>query len=98
MSDILARLGVAPIVNAKGPATRLSGGILRPEVAQAMVEASQHCVDIARLQAAAGRYIAEVTGAQAGYVSAGAASGLMLATAACSASASGSMPARKSYR
>ncbi|MDA0220900.1 MAG: aminotransferase class V-fold PLP-dependent enzyme [Proteobacteria bacterium] len=83
MSDILARLGVAPIVNAKGPATRLSGGILRPEVAQAMVEASQHCVDIARLQAAAGRYIAEVTGAQAGYVSAGAASGLMLATAAC---------------
>ena len=54
MSDILARLGVAPIVNAKGPATLLSVGILRPEVAQAMVEASQHCVDIARLQAAAG--------------------------------------------
>jgi len=83
MSDILARLGVQPIVNAKGPATRLSGGILRPEVAEAMVEASQHCVDISRLQAAAGRYIAEVTGAEAGYVSAGAASGLMLATAAC---------------
>ncbi len=83
MPTILDRLGIQPIVNAKGPATRLSGGILRPEVAQAMVEASQHCVDIARLQAAAGRYIAEVTGAQAGYVSAGAASGLMLATAAC---------------
>ena len=83
MSAIFDRLGIKPIVNAKGPATRLSGGILRPEVAQAMVEASQHCVDIARLQAAAGRYIAQVTGAEAGYVSAGAASGLMLATAAC---------------
>jgi L-seryl-tRNA(Ser) seleniumtransferase len=83
MSDVFERLGVKPIVNAKGPATRLSGGILRPEVAEAMVEASRHCVDIARLQAAAGRYIAEVTGAEAGYVSAGAASGLMLATAAC---------------
>lgn len=83
MSDVLTRLGITPIVNAKGPATRLSGGIMRPEVAEAMVEASRHCVDIARLQEAAGRYIAEVTGAEAGYVSAGAASGLMLATAAC---------------
>jgi len=83
MSDVLARLGIAPIVNAKGPATRLSGGIMRPEVAEAMVQAASHCVDIAHLQAAAGRYIAEVTGAEAGYVTAGAASGLMLATAAC---------------
>jgi D-glucosaminate-6-phosphate ammonia-lyase len=83
MPDIYQRLSIEPIINAKGPATRLSGGILRPEVAQAMVEASQRCVDIAAMQAAAGSYIAEVTGAEAGYVSAGAASGLMLSAAAC---------------
>ncbi|MBT5434386.1 MAG: L-seryl-tRNA selenium transferase, partial [Rhodospirillaceae bacterium] len=83
MTNIYERLGVDTIINAKGPATRLTGSILRPEVAQAMVEASQHCVDLAHLQAAAGAYIAEVTGAQSGYVTDGAASGLMLAAAAC---------------
>ena len=83
MSTVFHQLGVTPIINGKGPATRLSGSLLRPEVAEAMVEASRHCVDIAELQAATGAYIAEVTGAESGYVSNGAASGLMLAAAAC---------------
>lgn len=48
-----------------------------------MVEASQHCVDIAELQAAASKIIAEVTGAEAGYVASGASACLLLATAAC---------------
>ncbi len=48
---IYERLGISPIVNAKGTATRLSGGIMRPEVAEAMAEASQHCVDMTELQA-----------------------------------------------
>ena len=81
--SIFASLGVTPIINAKGPATRLSGGIMRPEVAAAMVAASQHCVDIAQLQAAASREIARATGAEAGYVASGAAACLLLATAAC---------------
>ena len=81
--SIYASLGLAPIINAKGPATRLSGGIMRPEVAAAMVEASQHCVDIAELQAAASREIAKATGAEAGYVASGASACLLLATAAC---------------
>ena len=68
---IFAELGVRTIINAKGPATRLSGGIMRPEVAAAMVEASQVCVDIAELQAAASTRIAEATGAEAGYVASG---------------------------
>ena len=50
-------LGVRTLINAKGPATRLSGGIMRPEVAAAMVEASQSCVDIVDLQAALDREI-----------------------------------------
>jgi D-glucosaminate-6-phosphate ammonia-lyase len=76
-------IGVPVIINAKGPATRLSGGIMRAEVAQAMSEASRHCVDMAELQAAASRIIAEATGAEAGYVASGASACILLATAAC---------------
>ena len=80
---IYGKLGVRTIVNASGPSTRLSGTILHPEVAQAMAEASQWCVDLGELQGRACELIAEATGAQAGYVTAGAAAGLMLGTAAC---------------
>src|SRR5579872_594416 len=66
MTNIYERLGVTPIINACGPNTRLSGGIMAPEVAQAMVEASQHCVDMVELQARASALIAEATGAEAG--------------------------------
>jgi D-glucosaminate-6-phosphate ammonia-lyase len=83
MSNVYQRLGVRRIINAKGPSTRLSGGIMRPEVAAAMAEASQHCVDMVELQARASEIIAEVTGAEAGLVTAGAAAGLLLGTAAC---------------
>lgn len=83
--NVFERLGVSTIINAKGPATRLSGGIMRPEVAASMAEASQHCVDIAELQAAASQAIAAVTGAEAGYVASGASACLLLATAACMA-------------
>jgi D-glucosaminate-6-phosphate ammonia-lyase len=83
--SVYERFGVRTIINVKGPATRLSGGIMRPEVVEAMAEASQHCVDMAELQAAASREIAAVTGAEAGYVASGAAACLLLAAAACMA-------------
>ena len=79
---VYAGFSVRTLINAKGPATRLSGGIMRPEVASAMAEASQHCVDIAELQAAASRIIAEATGAEAGYVASGASACLLIAAAA----------------
>ncbi len=82
-TNVYTRLGVPTIINAKGPSTRLSGGIMRPEVAEAMAQASQHCVDMADLQARASVIIAETTGAEAGYVTSGAAAGLLLGTAAC---------------
>lgn len=81
--SIASALGVTPIINAKGPATRLSGGIMRPEVAEAMVQASQACFDLADLQAAASAAIAHATGAEAGYVASGASACLLLGTAAC---------------
>ncbi len=83
MANIYERIGVKPIINASGPSTRLSGSIMDPEVAEAMREASQYCVDIAELQARASGIIAEITGAEAGYVTSGAAAGLLLGTAAC---------------
>src|SRR4051794_6525292 len=76
-------LGVRPVINAAGPMTRLSGMPLHPEVAAAMAEAAQACVRIEDVQEAAGRYLAEVTGAEAGYVTTGAAAGLALGAAAC---------------
>lgn len=81
--NVYETLGVRTIVNAKGPATRLSGGVMRPEISAAMVEASRHCVDMAELQAAASKVIAKATGAEAGYVASGAAACLMLGAAAC---------------
>lgn len=83
MSSILEQLGVRPIVNAAGPVTRLSGARMDAEVIDAMREAAQVCVDIAQMQATAGQLIADITGAEGGYVTSGAAAGLMLATAAC---------------
>ena len=75
--------GVRTIINAKGTATRLSGGIMRAEVADAMRQASQHCIDMDELQAAASHEIANCAGAEAGYVASGASACLLLATAAC---------------
>jgi len=83
MTNIYERLGVMPIINACGPNTRLSGGIMATEVAEAMVEASQHCVDMVELQARASQLIAEATGAEAGLATSGAAAGVLLGLAAC---------------
>ncbi len=81
--SVYERLGIRPIVNAKGPATRLSGGLMRPEVAAAMAEATSFCVDVLELQARASAIIAQHTGAEAGLVTNGAAAGLLIGTAAC---------------
>lgn len=76
-------IGVRTIINAKGTSTRVSGALLAPEVTSAMQEAAQYCVDMAEIQAAASKIIAEATGAEAGIVTSGAAAGLLLGTAAC---------------
>jgi D-glucosaminate-6-phosphate ammonia-lyase len=83
MARVFARLGLEPIINAKGPSTRLSGGIARPEVRAAMADAMAHCVDLVDLHARASEMIARHTGAEAGLVTSGAAAGLLLGTAAC---------------
>jgi len=57
--------------------------MMKPEVLEAMRLASQSYVDLVELKRATGRFVAEVTGAEAGMICAGAASGIVLATAAC---------------
>jgi seryl-tRNA(Sec) selenium transferase len=41
MTNVLERLGVKSVINACGPVTRLGGGVMHPDVAAAMTEASQ---------------------------------------------------------
>ena len=75
-------LGVPEIINACGTVTRLSGGLMAPEVAEAMRQASLACVDMVELQAAASRVIRDATGAAAGIVTSGASAAVLLGTAA----------------
>jgi D-glucosaminate-6-phosphate ammonia-lyase len=78
-----AILGVKPIINCAGPMTRLGGMPLSSEVAQAMADAGRDCARVEDVQEAAGKYLARVCGAEAGYVTAGAAAGLTVGAAAC---------------
>lgn len=80
-----AWLGARRIINAYGTNTRLGGGLLANEVADAMAAAARGCVEMPDIQAAASRAIADATGAEAGIVTAGAAAALMLGAAACMA-------------
>jgi len=78
----IRELGLRPIINACGPATRVGGHRMHPEVVAAIAEAAQSHFAIDELQERAGKIVAEATGAEAGFVSAGASSGLTLAAAA----------------
>ena len=80
---IYQKLGVKPIIHGAGTTTRYSGSLLRPEVLEAMREASRVFVNIDELNEAAGEAIARMIGAEAAFVTAGAAAGLVLQAAAC---------------
>jgi len=81
--SVYKELGVEPIINLWGTATRLGGALMDKQVVDAMEQASKESVIMEELQAIASTVIAELTGAEAGYVTCGAASGLTLGTAAC---------------
>ena len=81
--SIYDTLGVRTIINGTGTFTRLGGTLMAPEVTAAMVEASKHFVSLEELQFAAGKFIAELTGAEAGYITSGAQAGVVLSIAAC---------------
>jgi L-seryl-tRNA(Ser) seleniumtransferase len=80
--NVYERLGVEPVINVSGSVTRLGGAPMPAEVLAAFAEAAAEAVPLDRLHGAASRVIAELTGAEAGLVTAGAAAGLMLGAAA----------------
>lgn len=92
--SIYEEFGVEPIINAVGWVTRLGGYVMDDVVISAMAQAAKHSVDMTELQAAASKVISEITGAEAGLVTSGAAAGLLLATAACVTGADPSKMAR----
>ncbi len=53
MSDIHESLGLRPIINAYAPMTHFGGGVMAPDVADAMRAAAQHSVDKPEIQDAA---------------------------------------------
>ncbi|MEF8825766.1 MAG: aminotransferase class V-fold PLP-dependent enzyme [Halapricum sp.] len=82
-SNVYDEMGVPTVINGVGTKTRVGGTLMREEAADAMREAATAFARISDLQAHASELISEVTGAEAGYVTTGAASGLTLAAAAC---------------
>src|SRR5436305_10318267 len=86
--NVYTRLGVNTVINCRGTWTYLSGSLEFPEVRQAQVEAAQHFVNVLDLQRAVGRRLSELTGAESGIVTSGAAGAMAAATAGCMAGTS----------
>jgi L-seryl-tRNA(Ser) seleniumtransferase len=81
--NIYTRIGVRPFINARGTWTYLSGSLELPEVKAAKQQAAEHFVDMFELQRAVGRRLAELSGAESGLITSGAAGAMAAATAAC---------------
>lgn len=81
--DVLGELGVREFLNAAGTYTKLTASRMPPEVLSAMQGASTRYVDLEELHGKAGDRIAELLECEAALVTAGCASALTLATAAC---------------
>ena len=77
------RLGISPVINAASSITRLGGTRTRPETLELMAQAARVMVNMDDLNRAAGREVARLVGAEAGFVCSGSAGGLLLQAAAC---------------
>jgi L-seryl-tRNA(Ser) seleniumtransferase len=82
-SNVYRALGVRPLINCRGTLTVIGGSIELPEVREAKSLANQQHVQLDELMEAAGKRLAELTGAEWGMVSAGCAAAMSHATAAC---------------
>ena len=82
-ANVYTRLGVRPVINGIGTVTVLGGSVMHPEVVRAMDEASRYFVNLPELQDKVGARVAELLGVPAAMVTAGAASAITVAAAAC---------------
>jgi len=83
--NVYSRLGVRTVINCRGTWTYLSGSLQFPEVREAQEEAGRYFVNMVELHQAVGHRLAELTGAESGLVTSGAAGAMAAATAACMA-------------
>jgi L-seryl-tRNA(Ser) seleniumtransferase len=83
--SVYSRLGVKTVINCRGTWTYLSGSLQFPEVREAQAEAGRYFVNMVELHQAVGHRLAELTGAESGLVTSGAAGAMAAATAACMA-------------
>jgi L-seryl-tRNA(Ser) seleniumtransferase len=83
--NVYRRLGVKTVINCRGTWTYLSGSLEFPEVRAAQAEAAQYFVNMVELQRAVGRRLAELTGAESGLITSGAAGAMAASAAACMA-------------
>lgn len=82
-NSLLRELGVRPVIHGGGTKTTMGGSRMRREVLDAMHSAGSTFVPVEELNRKIGAFIAKVTGAEAGMVTSGAASGVVLSIAAC---------------
>ena len=80
--SVFKRLGLKQVINASGKMTALGGSAVSEEVAQTLKEASQDYVNIDEIMELTGKVIAEVTGAEDGCPTTGAAAGIAISIAA----------------
>src|ERR687884_549716 len=76
-------LGVRPFINCCSVRTMHGGSLMLPQVRAAVDAASRQFVNLDELMDAAGKRIAELTGAEWGIVTCGSAAAVALGTAAC---------------
>jgi L-seryl-tRNA(Ser) seleniumtransferase len=88
--DYYDKLGITMRINAAGTYTYLTGALMPPSVQAAVAQAAKHPVFLEDLQKAAGEYLARKLRCEGAMVTAGAASAVTLATAACMTLANGS--------
>lgn len=81
--NLYTRIGVRPLLNARGTYTIITGSQSLPEVKQAMYEASQYYVHLDELMPAVGAEIASHMGAPSAIVTTGCEAAIALATVAC---------------
>jgi D-glucosaminate-6-phosphate ammonia-lyase len=80
--DIRAQLGLRPVINVSGTMTSLGASIVVPEAVDAVTRVLSEFVEMGDLYRRASRSIADLTGAEAGFVTASCSAGISLAVAA----------------
>src|SRR5581483_9496707 len=81
--NLFTRIGVRPLINARGTFTIITGSRSLPQVKQAMMEASNYYVHLDELMPAVGAEIAKLMGANSALVTTGCEAAIAVATVAC---------------